>query len=168
MASIMDKIDVIGFFLLGISTRTTNQNGQAAKDIGDLWCQFMDNNILPQIKDRVSDEVHCVYTDYETDHTGPYTAVLGCKVNSLDNIPEGLVSLSVAPGTYVKFTAKSWLPNRVAEAGQHPGPGERADRVENEERVPAHPRQSRHRVDDGVGEWQERRDDDRWPGELGP
>ena len=115
----MDKIDVIGFFLLGISTRTTNKNGQAAQDIGDLWCQFMDNNILPQIKDRVSDEVHCIYTDYETDHTGPYTAILGCKVNSLDNIPEGLVSLSVAPGTYVKFTAKSWLPNRVAETWQY-------------------------------------------------
>ncbi|NHA04037.1 AraC family transcriptional regulator [Mucilaginibacter sp. HC2] len=115
----MDKIDVTGFFLLGIATRTTNQDGQAAKDIGDLWCRFMDDNVLLQIEDRISDEVHCIYTDYETDHTGPYTAILGCKVNSLDHIPEGLVGLTVAPGTYVRFTANSWMPDRVAETWQY-------------------------------------------------
>jgi len=115
----MNKMHINGFFLLGISVRTTNQKGQAAKDIEELWCRFMDNNILTQIVDRVSDEVYCVYTDYESDYTGPYTAILGCRVNSLDNIPIGLVSHIVSPGTYVKYTAKSWLPNRVGETWQH-------------------------------------------------
>jgi predicted transcriptional regulator YdeE len=115
----MHRTHINGFFLLGISVRTTNQNGQAEKDIDELWCRFMDDNILLQIVDRLSDEVYCVYTDYETDHNGFYTVVLGCRVNSLDNIPVGLISLIVAPGTYSRYTAKSWVSGRVAQTWQH-------------------------------------------------
>jgi predicted transcriptional regulator YdeE len=115
----MDKIDVIGFFLLGISTRTSNANGQSAKDIGELWGRFMDDGVLQQAEDRVSDDIYCVYTDYESDHNGAYTTVLGCKVNSLDHIPAGLTGLNVAPASYLKYTAKGKLPDCVAETWQH-------------------------------------------------
>ena len=115
----MDKIDVIGFFLLGISTRTSNANGQSAKDIGGLWNRFMNDKVLDQIEDRVSDDIYCVYTDYESDHNGAYTTVLGCKVNDIDNIPEGLTSLTVAPAGYIKYTAKGKLPDAVAQTWQH-------------------------------------------------
>jgi predicted transcriptional regulator YdeE len=115
----MDTIDIKGFFLVGISVRTTNANGQSAKDIGELWERFMGEGILLQIVNRISDDVYCVYTDYESDQNGFYTAVLGCRVNSPDNIPVGLISLIVAPSTYLKYTAKGRLPDCVAETWQH-------------------------------------------------
>jgi len=119
MTSITAKAHLKGFFLEGISVRTTNKNGQSAKDIGELWGRFMDNNVLLQIEDRITDEIYCVYTDYESDYTGFYTAVLGCKVSSLDNIPEGLISLIVPAADYVKYVAKGRLPDCVAEAWQN-------------------------------------------------
>ncbi|MDN5287418.1 MAG: AraC family transcriptional regulator [Mucilaginibacter sp.] len=115
----MDKIDVIGFFLLGISTRTSNTNGQSAKDIGELWGRFMGDGVLQQIEDRVNDDIYCVYTDYESDQNGAYTTILGCKVNNVDNVPQGLTSLIVAPASYLKYTAKGKLPDCVAETWQH-------------------------------------------------
>jgi len=119
MTALTPKVHLKGFFLEGISVRTTNQNGQSAKDIGKLWGRFMDDNVLMQIEDRITDEIYCVYTDYEGDHTGFYTAVLGCKVSSLDNIPEGLISLIVPAADYVKYVAKGRLPDCVAEAWQN-------------------------------------------------
>ncbi|SDD79450.1 Predicted transcriptional regulator YdeE, contains AraC-type DNA-binding domain [Mucilaginibacter pineti] len=115
----MEKIELEGFFLLGISVRTTNENGQSAKDIGELWERFMGDNVLEQITGRMSDDIYCVYTDYESDHTRPYTAVLGCKVKSLDNAPEGLIGLVVFATSYVKYVAKGRLPDCVAETWQH-------------------------------------------------
>ncbi|HEY9196665.1 MAG TPA: GyrI-like domain-containing protein, partial [Mucilaginibacter sp.] len=73
---------------------------------------------LLQVVDRLTDEIYCVYTDYESDFTGFYTAILGCRVSSLDNIPEGLISLIVPPGNYVKYTAEGRIPDCIAETWQ--------------------------------------------------
>jgi predicted transcriptional regulator YdeE len=83
------KIEIVEqseFCLAGISVRTTNQNGQSQKDIGDLWSRIMKDNLLKKIKDKASEDTYCVYTDYETDYTGFYIALIGCKLNSLANI----------------------------------------------------------------------------------
>src|SRR3954470_5851326 len=88
------------FFLVGISARTINQNGQSAQDIGGLWTRFTTENLGQQINGKVSDDMYCVYTDYESDHNGPYTAILGCRVTSLDDVPEGLTGITVPGGEY--------------------------------------------------------------------
>jgi predicted transcriptional regulator YdeE len=115
----MNKININGFFLLGISVRTTNLGGQAMKDIAELWSRFMGDNILQQIADRVTDEIYSVYTDYETDYNGFYTTVLGCRVNSLNKIPEGLTCLIIPPDRYVRYVAKGKFPDCVAQTWQH-------------------------------------------------
>jgi predicted transcriptional regulator YdeE len=118
MTTTAEKVHIEGFFFEGISVHTTNQGGQAGNDIGALWGRFMSDNILNKIVDRLSDEVYCIYTDYESDYTGAYTAVLGCKVSSLDNIPKGLISLTVPQSDYAKYIAKGRLPDCVGEAWQ--------------------------------------------------
>ncbi|PWK79965.1 putative transcriptional regulator YdeE [Mucilaginibacter oryzae] len=111
----MDELTIKGFFLVGISVRTTNQNGQASKDIGALWNRFMSERILQQVVNRISDEIYCVYTDYESDKDGYYTTVLGCCVATKDNIPEGLICITVPPGKYNRYVAKGALPQAVSE-----------------------------------------------------
>ena len=100
MIAKIEETELPAFYAAGITVRTINQNGQSRKDLMALWTRFMSDNILPQINDRAVDDIYCFYTDYESDHTGYYTALLGCKVNSLENIDEGFSGLSVPAGKY--------------------------------------------------------------------
>jgi predicted transcriptional regulator YdeE len=109
-------IELDEFLIAGISVRTTNQNRQSQKDIGGLWTRFMNENLQLQIHNRTSDDIYCVYTDYETDHTGFYTAVLGCKVNSLTQIPADFVSLTIVPDKYQVYFLTGKFPENIAEA----------------------------------------------------
>ncbi len=97
------------FNVIGISVRTTNENGQSGQDIPALWNKFMSEGIAKQIPNKASDAIYCIYTDYEKDHTRPYTTILGCVVETLNVIPEGMVVKTVSGVHYKKFTAKGNL-----------------------------------------------------------
>ena len=105
----MQKVSIQAFNLIGIAIRTTNENGQAGREIADLWTKFMTETILEKIPNRIDDTIYSLYTDYEGDHTQPYTAILGCKVEHLDKIPEGMTGKTIEGGNYVKTTAKGDL-----------------------------------------------------------
>ena len=105
----MQTVKIEPFNIIGISIRTTNENGQASKEIAELWSKFMSESVLAKIPNKIDNEIYSLYTDYEGDHTKPYTAILGCKVENLDNIPSGMVGKSISGGTYTKTTAKGDL-----------------------------------------------------------
>lgn len=105
----MQSEKIAPFKVIGLSIRTTNKEGQAADDIAALWSRFLSENIMNDIPNKVDHTVYSLYTDYEGDHTEPYTAVLGCKVHSLSSIPEGMIGRSFEGGKYVKITAKGDL-----------------------------------------------------------
>lgn len=97
------------FQVIGISTRTTNENGQMGHDILELWKRFLGENIQGQIPNKSDSAIYSVYTDYEGDFTKPYTVVLGCKVVSLNSIPDGMVGITIPEGEYTQFTARGNL-----------------------------------------------------------
>lgn len=97
------------FNVIGISIRTTNEDGQSGKDIPALWNKFMTEEIQSKIPNKVSGDIFCIYTDYEKDHTKPYTTILGCKVESLDNIPEDMVGKTIESADYEELIAKGNL-----------------------------------------------------------
>jgi len=105
----MNKVKIEPFMIIGISVRTTNENNQAAKDIGDLWGKFMSENVLGAIPNKIDSTVYSIYTEYESDHTKPYTTILGCKVSSLHSIPDKMIGKSFDGGNYVKLSAKGDL-----------------------------------------------------------
>ena len=105
----MDTVRIEPFMVTGIAVRTSNANGQAAQDIGQLWEKFMVENIAGQIQDKVDNAIYAIYTDYEGDHTQPYTMILGCKVNSFDQSPKGTISRHFIGGNHKQFTAKGNL-----------------------------------------------------------
>ncbi len=94
------------FNLIGIAIRTTNENGQSSKDIPALWNQFMAEGILAQIPNKVSNDIYCMYTEYEKDHTKPYTTIIGCKVADLTDIPTGMVGKTIETASYVVHTVQ--------------------------------------------------------------
>jgi len=117
----IDKTEIIeqpAFYIVGLSVRTTNQNGQSQNDIGGLWGRIMQNNLLLKIEDKVSEDTYCVYTDYETDYTGFYTTIIGCKVSSLDKISEGFSGITIAAGKYHVYDLSGKFPENVHAAWQ--------------------------------------------------
>lgn len=97
------------FHVIGISVRTTNENQQALKDIPALWARFTEEQTAAKIPGKINDDIYCIYTDYEKDHTRPYTTLLGCRVNNLDHIPDGMTGKTFAETNYKTFTAKGNL-----------------------------------------------------------
>ena len=116
----MNTIQLPAFSIIGIGIRTTNENNQAAQDIPALWERFFSENIMEQIPGRESTDLYCVYTDYEKDHTRPYTTVLGCRVSDSSRVPEGMQVVNFPERDYVQFEAKGNLnEGAVIEAWQH-------------------------------------------------
>jgi predicted transcriptional regulator YdeE len=97
------------FSVIGISVRTTNENGKSGEDIPALWNKFMSEEIQRKIPNKVSEDIFCIYTDYEKDHTKPYTTILGCKVKSLDVVPENMIGKTIESANYEELIAKGNL-----------------------------------------------------------
>ena len=104
-----------GFKLIGISTRTTNKNNQAATELQKLWGNFFAENILERIPNKQSNEIYAIYTDYKSDFTDEYTTIIGVPVSSLNDIPEGLIGREFEAQNFQTFTAKGKMPDAVVE-----------------------------------------------------
>ena len=106
----MEKLTVAPFKLIGITVRTSNTDPKkTAQDIGGLWQRLLAEQLVAQIPNKVDTTVYSAYTDFESDHTGAYTTVLGCKVHSLAEIPEGMEAFTCAGGEYQKFVCRGDL-----------------------------------------------------------
>jgi len=103
------------FNIIGIAIETTNAHGQAAQDLGQLWGQFYSQNIITQIPNKIGTEIYGIYTDFESDYRGKYTAIIGCKVSSLDDLPKGLIGRTIQGGTFQKYIAKEYLATNMGE-----------------------------------------------------
>jgi len=105
----MKNVKIEPFKIIGIAVTTSNTDGQSQKDIGELWGRMMSENLTEKIPNKLSSEIYSLYTNYQGDHTQPYDTILGCKVSSLDEMPEGFVGQSFDGGNYQKFLCKGDL-----------------------------------------------------------
>ncbi|RZK20386.1 MAG: AraC family transcriptional regulator [Pedobacter sp.] len=104
--------------IIGISLETTNQNNQAATDLGKLWQQFFAEGISTKIPNKESEDVYAVYTDYESNYKGKYTTIIGQRVSTLDRIPDGLVGREIKNEKLLKYTARGEMPQAVVKTWQ--------------------------------------------------
>jgi len=109
----MKSIKIDPFTVVGITVRTSNLNGESARDIGALWSKFMNEDILNKIPNKVSNDIYVVYTNYDGDHLMPYTTLLGCCVKDLTKVPEKMIGLPFNGGNYEEFIAKGDLTQKV-------------------------------------------------------
>jgi len=110
-----------GFVLVGISARTSNAIEMSVRGvIGKQWDHFLKDGWLEKISDRVGSDIIAAYTDYESDHRGAYTFILGAKVSSANSVPPGMLVKQVPPGKYAVFTtARGPAAKVVPECWQH-------------------------------------------------
>lgn len=110
------KTQIETFYIVGISVRTSNEHGQSAADIPALWSRFFAEGIASKVPGKLSEDLYCLYTDYEKDHTKPYTTLLGYKVKDLAAVPEGLTGAMVPGKTCEVFTASGKLSDGIVFA----------------------------------------------------
>lgn len=94
------------FTLIGITARTNNaaELGGNGKIVPCLRRYFGDQ-LFERIPARKKPSTtFCVYTRYESDHTGDYTYFIGEEVTSTHDVPEGMEALIIPAQRYVKFT----------------------------------------------------------------
>ena len=106
-----ERVSVEGFKAVGISARVEMET--AAEKIRGLWERWYAEGVQEQIKHKASDELYNVYTDYEGDHTDPYTCFLGCRVESFVDIPEGCEAREFPGGDYAVIDVRGPLPDVV-------------------------------------------------------
>ncbi len=109
----MHTSSVNPFTIVGITIRASNTDPvKLVQDMTGLWGRFMSENIMQVIPNKLSHDIFCVYTDYEGDHTKPYSVVLGCQVGDVEAVPAGLVARQFKGGKYTK---------RIAHGNLHAG-----------------------------------------------
>jgi predicted transcriptional regulator YdeE len=108
--------------VVGFNTRTSNEIEMAAGpkgNIATLWQQFFKQNLKDTLANKLSDHVYAIYTQYESDHTGQYSLIIGHEVIDFTNAPDGTLPIIVAPGNFLKFTAPDNSPASVLALWQH-------------------------------------------------
>lgn len=106
------------FTVIGIAARTSNAKEMGAQgQIGTSWTRLFQEDLLAKIANKADSSIIALYTDYVSDKNGEYTYVLGARVNSIADVPEGMVAKEVPRGRYAVFTTeKGPGPKVVPEA----------------------------------------------------
>lgn len=110
--------------LVGICVRTNNKD-EADKINGKIWpcvMRYFHEGLAEQIPHRKNPgTTFCAYTDYESDHTGAYTYLIGEEVSSFsDPLPEGFHKITIPKQAYAKFTtAPAPMPDVVVNVWKH-------------------------------------------------
>ena len=104
--------------VMGIATRTTNQNEMhpATAKIPALWGRLFQEQVMDKVPGRTLNAFPVgVYSQYDSDHRGPYSVLVGAEVLDLDTVPDGMVGLAIPAGRYLVFTAQGPMPQVVID-----------------------------------------------------
>jgi predicted transcriptional regulator YdeE len=106
-----------GFKIIGIEVRTSNPDEMSGKGkIAELWQKFYSEDVSPKIPGKRGDAILAAYTDYESDVNGAYSLIVGSEVDSLANIPAGLVGREIPAAKYAVFTsARGAIPGIIID-----------------------------------------------------
>jgi predicted transcriptional regulator YdeE len=102
---------------VGIQIRTKNaaeMNGEGL--IPGVWSRFFADDLLSQIPNRSSEILFVVYSNYASDELDYYDYLLGCPVDSIEIIPEGMTYAAIATGDYAVFTTETGPVAEVVQA----------------------------------------------------
>jgi CubicO group peptidase (beta-lactamase class C family)/predicted transcriptional regulator YdeE len=95
-----------GFTVIGITARTTNAKEMTPDGvIGKQWMRIFQEGVLGKIPNKADASIIAIYTDYASDHNGEYTYLLGARVTSDAEVPEGMVAKKISGGKFAVFTS---------------------------------------------------------------
>jgi predicted transcriptional regulator YdeE len=110
-------VEQSGFSVVGIAVRTSNAKEMTSDGvIAEQWGRLMQENFDSKIPNRADQSIVAVYTDYASDHDGEYTFLLGARVTSDADLPQGMVARKIPGGKFAVFTSEKGPAPQVVPA----------------------------------------------------
>jgi predicted transcriptional regulator YdeE len=89
--------------IIGLAVATSPE--RAALDIPTHWQRFFVEQVSARLPLRQDDtHLYCVYCDYQSDHRGAYTMLLGHAVSSGAVVPQGMRRVRIPAGRYAQLS----------------------------------------------------------------
>ncbi|MEU4225734.1 effector binding domain-containing protein [Nonomuraea sp. NPDC026600] len=106
--------------VVGIAVRTSNADeiDPARAKLPVLWQRAGAPGAFAHVPGRVDENLYAVLTDYESDHHGAYTQIVGIGVRTVPRLPEGMVAVRVPAGTALRVEARGQMPQAIVDAWQ--------------------------------------------------
>lgn len=105
--------------VIGVAVCTSNaaEAGGEGK-IPGLWMDYYQQRVSKEIPNQVIDSPTIgLYTDYENGVAGSYLVLIGLKVKTIEEIPEGLIGKTIPAGKYAVFTTQRGAVAKVVPEG---------------------------------------------------
>lgn len=111
-----EEIELPARRFAGLTTRVQPNEPYA---ISQLWDRFRSDTTVARIPGRVNNGASvAVYTEYESDYTGPYTLLVGFEVAADADVPSGIRVIDVPGQKYAVILAQGKQPEAVQQAWQ--------------------------------------------------
>lgn len=111
-------VTIESFKVAGPNVRTdlATELDPATERLKPMWTRFLDGNVMATIPDQVDGStIYGVYSEYQSDQNGPYTATAGLQVSTdVSNVPD-LHTVVVHGGDYLVFEAEGPIPDVVGK-----------------------------------------------------
>ncbi|MDP4508907.1 GyrI-like domain-containing protein [Nonomuraea sp. NBC_00507] len=116
----MDVTERAELTVVGYVIRTTNADEMdpARAKLPALWQRAGAPGAFAHVPGRVDENLYAVLTDYESDHNGAYTQIVGIGVRTVPRLPEGMVAVRVPAGQALRVEARGPMPQSLVEAWQ--------------------------------------------------
>ncbi|GAA4191113.1 GyrI-like domain-containing protein [Streptosporangium oxazolinicum] len=116
----MIVVDRPEMLVVGHAVRTSNADEMepGRGRLGALWARAGSPGAFAHVPGRVDENIYAVLTDYESDHHGAYTQVVGVAVRSAAALPEGMVAVRVPGVPSLRIEAHGAMPGVLREAWQ--------------------------------------------------
>ncbi|WP_406313077.1 effector binding domain-containing protein [Streptosporangium sp. NBC_01639] len=114
---VVDRPEMI---VVGHAVRTSNadETEPGRGRLGALWARAGVPGAFAHVPGRVDENIYAVLTDYESDHHGAYTQIVGVAVRTAAALPEGMVAVRVPRSQALKLEARGPMPGALQEAWQ--------------------------------------------------
>ena len=112
-------VERAGFVVIGIQVRTANRDERdpATARIPKLWGRWQ--NVAADMPGLRDEALYALYSDYESDHEGPYSLTLGYEVSPETTTPPDMARVVVPRGRYAVVTSERGpMPGIVVAAWQ--------------------------------------------------
>lgn len=106
----MIKERIEGFTVIGITARARNDDPAS---IGALWERFYGDGVRDQVPARESDDVYCVYHDYDGGHADPFSMTIGYRAPAGAESAAGLSRVDVPAQSVAAFEAVGPQPDAL-------------------------------------------------------
>ncbi|MFC6079997.1 GyrI-like domain-containing protein [Sphaerisporangium aureirubrum] len=106
--------------VIGYAVRTDNADeaDPSRAKLPGLWARAGAPGAFAHIPGRVDENLYAVLFDYEGEHQGAYTQVVGAAVRTAARLPEGMVAVRVPSVPSLKVEAHGPMPQALIEAWQ--------------------------------------------------